>query len=190
MEIEVKQFRTLRGNQQLRAQAMKMYMSGIMYPTEIASKLNIDINELGHYVFGPDKTGESPTCWKSMKDRGQVPKFVDTYEEVKVIYIKKTEKKLLDMANQIIDNLSEKEKIDDMETKDLINIINSLEKVDRIGRLEEDKPTQNVITERKSFTLRDIIAKAKSSEDQIQDAKFTELPNNSNTIRDGESESE
>lgn len=174
--IEIPKFRSLKENKQLRRQAMSMYMSDEFFPTEIAAHLQVDINELGEYVFGHNRKGDSKSCWKYLKEQGQIPQYASTYEDVKTLYIKKTEHKLLKMANKLVDKLNSEDKLDEMQTKDLINIINSLEKVDRIGRLEEDKPTQNVVTERKSFSLRDIVASKNNPSEEPIEAKFTELP--------------
>ena len=170
LEIIVKN--TLTGNPPLLKQAKIMYLSGQFYPTEICEKLGVDINELGLYVFGANKQGTTKTCWKYMLDNGDIPNYVSTYEEIKPHFIKKTEKKLLDKINEVVDCLVDAE---DMDTKDLVNLVGSYEKVDRIGRLEEGKSTSNVMTQKKTFSLRDIIA---SKKEDIEDANYTELPSN------------
>ena len=159
-EITINQFKSLKNNKDLRDQAMAMYMSGEFYPTEICDKLHLDINELGRYVFGADKTGTSTCCWKYKKDNGDIPKFISVYERIKPLYIKKTEKKLLDITNKLLDNLQEDEdKILDMDSKDLTNLISSMEKIDKMGRLEEGKATTHTVTERTTFSLRDVLNK-------------------------------
>lgn len=173
-EITIRQFKSLKENRELRNQAMAMYMSGEFYPTEICDRLLVDIEELGILVFGKDRTGTSKTCWKYLKDTGQVPKFVSVYEKIKPLYIKKTEKKILDTVNKVIDNIGDdEEKINDMDTKDLNNLVTAMEKIDKIGRLEEGKATTHTVTERTSYSLREIVNKKK--EEKIVDANFKEI---------------
>ena len=178
-EITIRQYKSLKENKELRNQAMAMYMSGEFYPTEICDRLLVDIEELGILVFEKDRTGESKSCWKYLKDSGQVPKFVSVYEKIKPLYIKKTEKKILDTVNKVIDNLGEDEsKIQDMDTKDLNNLVTAMEKIDKIGRLEEGKATTHTVTERTSYSLREIVAKKKA--DDIENVEFKEIPNGKN----------
>lgn len=181
-EITIRQFKSLKENKELRNQAMAMYMSGEFYPTEICDRLLVDIEELGILVFGRDRLGTSKSCWKYLKDSGQVPKFVSVYEKIKPLYIKKTEKKILDTVNRLLDNYADdedgkvSEKIDDMDTKDLNNLVSAMEKIDKIGRLEEGKATTHTITERTSYSLREIVAKKKADAAEIVDAEFKEIP--------------
>lgn len=170
--MELQTFRSLKDNKSLRDQAQAMFLSGEFYPTEIAQYLSVDINELGHYVFGDNRQGTTKTCWHYQKENNKAPVNIANYEKIKPMYIKKTEKRLLDVTNKLIKKLDNDTRIDEMDTRDLINLINSMEKVDRIGRLEEDKPTQNIVTERKTFTLRDII-----SNSEVQDAKYRTVSN-------------
>lgn len=178
MTTELSNYKSIKENRELRIQAMAMYMSGEFYPTEIAQRLSIDINELGYYVFGADKTGTSKTCWHHLKETGQAPKYLSVYEKIKPMYIKKTEKKVLDMVNKIVDNLADDEDaIRDMTTKDLNNLVTSLEKIDKIGRLEEGKATSHTIQERETFSLRDIVAQSKKVKDEdIEDAVIIDKP--------------
>lgn len=171
----LKTYRSLKDNNELRRQAMLMFFSGKFYPTEIASMLSVDINELGYYVFGKDKTGTSPSCWHNKLQTGDYPKFIEVYEEIKTLYVKKTEKKLLDAINDTLDKLADNDEIQDFDTKDLANLVNSMEKIDKIGRLEEGKATSHTIQERPTFTLRDIDAKV-DQVDQVEDIPYTELP--------------
>lgn len=150
---------------------MAMFMSGKFYPTEIADRLSIDINELGYYVFGADKTGTSKSCWHHMKESGEQPHFLAVYEEIKTLYIKKTEKKLLDAVNEAVDNLVSSGKIEDADSKDLVNLVSAMEKIDKIGRLEEGRATSHTVNETKSFSLRDIEAQS----DSITDLPYTEI---------------
>lgn len=175
--LTVKSFKSLKENKDLRDQAMAMYMHDDFYPTEICDKLHIDIEELGLYVFGENRKGDSKTCWRYLKDTGQMPKFISVYEKIKPMYIKKTEKKILDIANKLLDKTLESEdKIQDMDTKDLNNLVSAMEKIDKIGRLEEGKATAHTVTERKSFSLREIIANKKEEDEKIVDAEFKNLP--------------
>jgi len=177
-EITVNQFKSLKDNKQVRDQAMAMYMCDHFYPTEIADKLHIDIEELGLYVFGIKKDGLAKTCWKYKKDNNLMPQFLQVYEKIKPMYVKKTEKKLLDMVNAVVDNLAkDKDKLLDMDTKDLTNLIASMEKIDRIGRLEEGKATSHTVQERQTFSLREVVMEAKSKKlDDIEDAEVIKLP--------------
>lgn len=157
-EIVISTFKSLKTNRELKNQAMAMYMSGEFYPTEICDRLHVDINELGEFVFGVNRLGTDKDCWKYRKEAGDIPKFISTYEKIKPMYIKKTEKKILDAVNKIMDNLGEDEdKINDMDTRDLNNLVTAMEKIDKIGRLEEGKATTHTVTERTSFSLREII---------------------------------
>lgn len=175
--LTVKSFKSLKENKDLRDQAMAMYMHDDFYPTEICDKLHIDIEELGLYVFGSKRDGLSKTCWKSLKDTGNVPKFISVYEKIKPMYIKKTEKKILDITNKLLDNtLLNEDKIKDMDTKDLNNLVSAMEKVDKIGRLEEGKATTHAITEKKSFSLREIVSAKKEKDAEIVDAEYRNLP--------------
>jgi len=174
--MELQTFRSLKDNKSLRDQAQAMFLSGEFYPTEIAQYLSVDINELGHYVFGENRQGTTKSCWHYQKENNRAPVNIANYEKIKPMYIKKTEKRLLDVTNKLIKKLDNDSRIDEMDTRDLINLINSMEKVDRIGRLEEDKPTQNIVTERKTFTLRDIISKH-SPGSEVQDAKYRTVSN-------------
>lgn len=156
--MELIKYHKLSENKDLKRQAMLMYVSGEFYPTEIASKLNIDIEELGYYVFGADKTGTSKSCWKHLKDENKLPKWTETYKAIKPMYIKKTEAKLLKVVNKVIDNIeSDPTILDELDTKDLASLISSYEKIDRIGRLEDGTATSHVVSERRSFTLNDIV---------------------------------
>lgn len=175
--LTVKSFKSLKENKDLRDQAMAMYMHDDFYPTEICDKLHVDIEELGLYVFGNNRKGDSKTCWKYLKDTGNVPKFISVYEKIKPMYIKKTEKKILDITNKLLDNvLEDTDKIKDMDTKDLNNLVSAMEKVDKIGRLEEGKATTHTITERKSFSLREIVNAKKEEDKKIVDAEYRNLP--------------
>lgn len=166
--MELVKYHKLSDNKDLKRQAMLMYVSGEFFPTEIASKLNIDIEELGIYVFGKDKSGTTKACWKYLKDNGTLPKYVETYEAIKPMYIKKTEAKLLSIVNKVIDNIeSDPTILDELDTKDLGSLISSYEKIDKIGRLEEGKATSHVVSERRSFTLNDIV-----------EADYVKLPDN------------
>lgn len=179
--LTVKSFKSLKENKDLRDQAMAMYMHDDFYPTEICDKLHIDIEELGLYVFGKKRDGLSKDCWKNLKDTGNVPKFISVYEKIKPMYIKKTEKKILDIANKLLDTFIDEDgiaadKINDMDTKDLNNLVSAMEKVDKIGRLEEGKATAHTVTERKSFSLREIVNAKKEEKEKIVDAEYRNLP--------------
>jgi len=155
-------YKSLKDNPALKRQAELMYYSGGFLPTEICERLCVDIEELGKYVFGGDRSGTSTHCWRYKKDHGEAPKFLEVYEATKPMYIKKTEKKLLDIVNEIVDAIgADREKILDMDSKDLSNFISSLEKIDKMGRLEEGKATSHVVNERETFSLRDIIGKSR-----------------------------
>lgn len=174
--INISKFRKLSENQKLLNSAKAMYFSDKMFPTEIAEKLNIDINELGEYVFGKDRTGKSKHCWYYLKEQGKEPEFIHHYEEIKTIYIKSTEKKLMKAIDESIESLlKDKSKMLDMEPKDILNLIAAYEKMDKIGRLEEDKPTSHSISERKTFSLREIVEERKAKDAEVVDAKFKEL---------------
>lgn len=156
--MELVKYHKLSENKELKKQAMLMYVSGEFYPTEIAAKLSIDIDELARYVFGKNGLGTDKSCWEYKKVHGNVAKWTETYEAVKPLFIKKTEKKLLDAVNKIIDRISSDDTVmEELDTKDLASLIASYEKLDKIGRLEEGKATSHVVSERTTFSLRDIV---------------------------------
>jgi hypothetical protein len=158
-EISVQKYKSLKEDSKLRKQAQHMYLHKGFYPTEIADTLGIDINELGHYVFGSDRTGTAKTSWKYMLDNDVMPNHVGYYKEVKNSYIKKTESKLLDAVNKVADHiLDDEDAIQDMTTKDLSNLVTSFSQIDKIGRLEDGKSTSNVTTRRTSYSLREIVS--------------------------------
>lgn len=174
-EITIREYKSLKDNPELKKQAMAMYMSDDFFPTEIAEYLGVDINELGEFVFGRDKSGTNPSCWKAKKDRGEVPRYIQVYERVKPLYLKKTEKKTLDITNKLLDKIAnDPDLFEEMGTRDLKNLIDSMEKIDRISRLEEGKATSHVASERTTFTLRDILNK---NSNNIEDADVIEIKN-------------
>lgn len=170
---EVIDRKTLKGNKDLMIQAMSMYYSEEFYPTEIAEHLNIDINELGEYIFGRDKTGTTSSCWYAKKKNNNPQKFLSVYTSIKPMYIKKTESKLLTQINRALDDILESDA--KMDTKALKELVDSMEKIDKIGRLEDGRATGHTISEVASFSLKDIMAKKKDEESIISDVEYREV---------------
>lgn len=172
MENEVthfQEYKSLKDNKELREQARAMYMLDKFYPTEIAQRLSVDINELGRYVFGDNGKGTSPHCWKYKKENDGEQFYVKTYEKVKSLYIKKTQKEILDLASMVIESIkNDPDKINEMKASDLKNLIDSYEKVDKIGRLEDGEATSNVAVGRTTFSLRDILKSEPDDADVIE----------------------
>ena len=163
---------SLRSNKSVRERAMMLYFSKKFSPTEICSSLNIQVEEFGLYVFGENRNGESKTCWKYLRETNKTYNYLDTYVAIKPDYIKKTEKRILDKMNDALDDIDESE--DKLDTKDLGNLAATMEKMDKMGRLEEGKATSHVASERRTFTLRDIVDEKKDDE-VIDNVEFKEI---------------
>ena len=152
--VEENNYDSLKESKELRDQARHMYYSGI-FPTEIAEKLNVDINELGYYVFGADKTGDSPSCWFQRRLNNPSNSFI-TYERVKPYVLKSTEAKLMDRVHSSVDKMIEDKKVFE-NIGEIQTAVSTIEKIDKITRLEEGKATAHIQSSRKSFTLREIV---------------------------------
>ena len=147
-----------------------MYFSEDFYPTEIADTLDIDINELGIYIFGPSKDGKDKDCWYRRKIENNPSRHIATYVSVKPNLIKKTEAKILDRISKALEDIEGQE--NPLSVKDLKDLTDSMEKIDKIGRLEDGKATSHVVNEKATFSLRDIVAK---KIENIKDAEFKEI---------------
>jgi hypothetical protein len=162
--------KSLKGNVELQEEAKAMYFNGIS-PVEICEHLNVDIDELGYLVFGKDGTGESSRCWFAVKSKRLANGTLSTvtnYALIKPYLIKKTEKKMLDKVNEALETVDAEE----MGVSGIKDMVTSMEKIDKIGRLEEGKATEHVHQTRQTFSLRDIVAKAKVVDDDIEDAEI------------------
>jgi hypothetical protein len=177
MSDDLVAYKQLRGNKELIKEAQSMYYSNIS-PVEICSHLNIDINELGTYVFGEDGTGVKSNCWyvirRDRQSRGDLSTVAD-YTVVKSFVIKRTEQKMLNKIEKAVDLVDE----EDMGISGIRDLVSSLEKIDRIGRLEDGKATEHVHQTRQTFSLRDIVAQVNKPE-QIEDAEIVETKGDNN----------
>lgn len=165
---------SLKKDKILRTTAMHMYFSNKFVASEIAMKLDVDINELGIMIFGADKKGQGKNCWFQRKAEMNPQQFLSNYEMIKPMLIKKTERKVLDLIAKAADDIADSPV--PLETRDLNNLASSYEKIDKIGRLEEGKATARTIHEQHTFTLRDVVNETADARKKfIVDADFKEI---------------
>jgi hypothetical protein len=175
MPVEETQLNSLKNNPDLRVQAMHMYFSKEFFPTEIALFLNIDINELGEYIFGKSRAGTAKRCWYYMREKGQTPKSLSTYVSIKPMLIKKTESDLIDVVRKGINKIVNDEDAE-LTPDSITKLVSAYEKMDKIGRLEDGKATSHVINENRSFSLREIVDdKKRFYDDDIEDVEYEEI---------------
>ena len=135
-----------------RTQAQQMYYSGF-YVTEIVEHLNIDILELTELVFGKDGTGTNPHTW-AYKRLNRPQESIVSYQAVKPLILRRAEAGLIERVTASVQDMKDKNTL--MDVQDIDAATKTIERLDRITRLEEGKATQNIAIERKSYTLREI----------------------------------
>lgn len=178
MPVEDTQLNSLKNNPDLRLQAQHMYFSREFFPTEIASYLNVDINELGEYIFGASRTGNSKKCWHYRRENELEPKNLSNYVAIKPMLVKKTESELLEVVKKGIKKISEN-KDAELSPDSIAKLVSAYEKIDKIGRLEEGRATSHVINENRSFSLREIVDdKKRFYDDDVEDVEYKEIGDN------------
>ena len=131
--------------------AQQFYFGGIL-PTDISETLDMDMEDLGYLCFGIDRTGRSPDTWHhQMLERPA--DSITTYTSVKPLLLKKSEMNLMKLINDSTEEMVEKDEKLDMD--DMSKAVGMIEKMDKIGRLEEGKATENIEISA-GFSLRDI----------------------------------
>ena len=150
----------------VREKARHLYYGGF-FVTEIVETLDIDINELGLAVFGADGTGLSEDTWAYKKLHRPVASVV-SYEKVKTLALRKPEAKLVQGITRRLEKMEDNNSFEDMDMDDLSKAVSMVEKLDRIGRLEEGKATQHIAQERRTFSLREIAEGEGEQETEIR----------------------
>lgn len=172
---EVRPLNPLKGKR--RKQAEQLYYAGI-FVTDIVESLHIDISDLGREVFGPDGSGNHPECWAYKKLHRPLSSPI-TYEVVKPVLLKKVEFQIFNRVRASIDDMEQRDELLDMD--EMNKAVSMIEKLDKITRLEEGKPTQHIESEHRTYTLREIIDRRRTSEPiqeiiEVPKEAFTRVP--------------
>ena len=138
----------------LKEKAMHLYYQGI-FPTEIIELLNIRFDDLALAVFGADRTGNHPDCW-AYKKLCRPSVSIVSYEKVKSIALRKPEAKLVAGITRKLQQMEDNNAFVNMDMDDMSKAVSMIEKLDRVGRLEESKATQHIASERRTYSLREI----------------------------------
>lgn len=150
--------------------AKDMYFSNIP-PTDIARELNIDINDLGHKVFGYDKSGNDPECWFQQRKKLD-PRAFTHYIKTKGYVLTMAESRLVQKIVESAYTLPD----ESLNLDDMSKAVEIVSKLDKIGRLEKGEATENIQIDA-GFTLRDIQNGKQISEDDVIDAEYREESN-------------
>ena len=155
--------------------ARDMYWSDISI-VDIANELNIEINQLGRLIFGPDRSGYDPNCWYQLK-RQQPEGLSGTftrYKKVKSYLLSKAEERLSRIIIRTAEEMDESGVPLDLDG--LTKVVGVYEKLDKIGRLERGEPT-DIVDGPTGFTLRDIVNNSEIQQDIVE----AEVINKENT---------
>lgn len=145
---------SLSADQKLLRRARDLYFADI-YPTEICEQLNIDIEELGLYVFGADRTGQHPSCWMAQRALRPAASAI-TFERVKPVLLNRAQARLFKTVDRTVEEWDQS-KHTFTDAKELKDATAALTELDKIQRLEEGKATEHRVNENRSFSLRDIV---------------------------------
>lgn len=171
----IKPFRPLSGSTILVAK--QLYFAGI-FVTDICEELNICVNDLGREVFGADGTGNDPSCWASQKLYRPFSSPV-TYEIVKPTLLKKVEFQILNRIRASVTDMEENDELFNID--ECSKAMGMVERLDKITRLEEGKPTVHLASEHRTFTLREIVKRQEKPNESIT------LPPEAFRTREGDS---
>jgi len=132
--------------------ARDMYMSGIN-PIDIAAELDMPINDIGYMIYGSDKSGHEPDCWYQQRENLPSDSF-SSYVKSKRHVLSYAENQLFQKVKASISNLCD-ENSPDFDLSELQTAMNIFKDLDKINRLENDRPT-DIVEEIHTTTLRDI----------------------------------
>lgn len=161
--------RSLRDNTKLRKQARHMYYQGF-YVSDIVEHLNVDIDELGFYVFGSDGTGKALTCWSHIKLH-RPPASLVSYTELKPIVLKSAEAKIFNRIAATAEQWIKEDRV--FSADEMSKAMSIIEKMDKISRLEEGKITSRMEVVKRTFSLREL--EQGVIDEDIEDVDFKEV---------------